>query len=97
MNDNRSSELHAKENTYQPPQSVDDLLRRYACGERYFAGADIPDGANFQNVNLEGASFEGAFLSDADFRGANLGNVNFRNANLKCSDFRGADLKGAVF
>lgn len=82
---------------YQPPQSVAELLERYARGERYFANAEIPDGADLDQVCLAGANLENAWLNDASLREADLRQVNFSNANLKCSDFRGADLEGACF
>lgn len=73
------------------------MLRRYAAGERYFVGADIPDGANIRGVNLEGVNLERAWLFDADFTGANLKRVIFCGANLKCVNFRHANLEGAKF
>ncbi|MBL8793633.1 MAG: pentapeptide repeat-containing protein [Planctomycetia bacterium] len=82
---------------YQPPRTVEELLARYAKGERYFAEADLPDGAVLSGANLEGANLQEAWLSDADFRGANLRTVDFSNSNLKCANFQGADLDGASF
>ena len=82
---------------YVPPESVEEIIARYAVGERYFGHADIPDGADFREATLEDAVFELSFLSSADFRGANLKRVSFRSANVKCSDFREADLEGATF
>ena len=80
---------------YEPPGSVEELLLRYASGERYFAKADIPDGANLSGVNLEGANLERAMLFDADFSRANLRGTSFREANIKCANFRDADLENA--
>jgi len=82
---------------YVPPTSAEELLRRYAMGERRFPEADIPDGACFKGVVLAGAVFEHAWLSDADFRGADLRGVVFRQSNVKVSNFSGADLRGASF
>ncbi len=82
---------------YQAPESAEEILRRYAAGERYFAHADLPDGAVFRSANLEDCTFDHSFLSDADFREANLKGVSFLNSNIKCSDFRGANLQGASF
>jgi uncharacterized protein YjbI with pentapeptide repeats len=82
---------------YQPPQSAEELLRRYAAGERYFVEADIPDGSDLRNSTLAGATFDGGWLTDLDFRGANLRHVKFLSCNIKCSDFREADLEGAIF
>lgn len=77
-------------------ESVRELLRRYAAGERYFTDTDLPDGADMRGVTLEGAHFEDGFLHTADFRGANLRGVRF-NCNVKCADFSGADLTEASF
>jgi uncharacterized protein YjbI with pentapeptide repeats len=82
---------------YQPPKSADELLRRYAAGERYFAEADIPEGSDLRNSTLAHSTFDRGWLSDIDFRGANLRHVRFLSCNIKCSDFRGADLEGAIF
>ena len=82
---------------YEPPQSAEELLRRYAEGERYFAESEL-DHSNydFQNSILEGADFSRSFIT-ADFRGANLKRVSFVSANIKTCDFRNADLEGADF
>ena len=77
-------------------ESVDELLRRYAAGERYFTDTNIPHGSDLRGVTLDGAHFEDGFLHSADFRGASLRGVRF-NCNVKCSDFSGADLTGASF
>jgi uncharacterized protein YjbI with pentapeptide repeats len=82
---------------YDPPQSAEELLRRYAAGERFFPDAEIPDYSSLQEVDLAGASFKGAWLSCIDFRGANLSGCRFEDCNVKCSDFRGADLRNAAF
>lgn len=82
---------------YEPPRSVEELLRRYEHGERYFVGIDLPDGAAMPDVDLQGANLENGWLFDADFRGANLRHVNFTHTNVKCSDFTNADLEGACF
>lgn len=49
-----------------------DVLHRYAAGER-----------NFCNANLRGANFKGQDLSGADFSGADIRSANFTNAILK--------------
>jgi uncharacterized protein YjbI with pentapeptide repeats len=82
---------------YQPPESAEEILCRYALGERFFESADLPDRADFRNAVLEDSIFEDVFLSDVDFRGADLKRVSFRNVKVKCSDFRGADLQDACF
>src|SRR3954465_13454407 len=82
---------------YEPPRSAEELLRRYASGERSFPDADIPDNSSLCAAVLAGASFRGAWLSCVDFRGADLRGCRFDGCNVKCSDFRGADLRGAAF
>lgn len=82
---------------YCPPESKAELLTRYALGERYFAGIELPDRTNLQYADLSGAIFDGAMLSDIDFQFANLTGVSFRNASVKCSDFRSANLCGVSF
>lgn len=82
---------------YQPPKSAEELLARYAQGERYFAETDLPDGSDLENSNLEDANFApGSFLTDCNFRNANLRNTNFSYCNIKVSDFQNADFAGAI-
>ncbi len=76
-------------------ESVEELLRRYAAGDRHFTDTDLPDGSDLRGVTLDGSHFEGGFLT-ADFRGANLRGVRF-DCNVKCADFSEADLTGASF
>ena len=88
---------HMTSPDYSPPESAQDLLRRYAAGECFFPNADIPDGSSLELATLEGAVFLSAWLSDVNFRGANLQRVRFEECNIKCSDFGNADLRGAMF
>jgi uncharacterized protein YjbI with pentapeptide repeats len=87
----------SKLSNYSPPTTVEELLRRYTLGERYFADTDLPDGASFSGQNLEGVNFERSFLHSADFSKANLQGVSFQNSNVKCSDFSYANLRNASF
>ena len=75
----------------------EELLRRYASGERCFTGIQLADGSVLSGADLSGATFENGFFSDIDVRCANLRRTIFRNMNLKCTDFRGADLTDALF
>lgn len=77
--------------------SADDLLRRYASGERSFVSVNVADGSVLKKANLEGAIFQDGFFSDIDAREANFRGTTFRNMNLKCTDLRSADLTRAVF
>ena len=86
-----------QESGYEPPRSAEEILRRYAAGERVFRDADLPEGSSFRGATLAGAIFKEAMLHSVDFRGADLRGVQFVNSNVKCSDFRSADLWDAVF
>lgn len=68
----------------KPPHSVQELLARYAMGEREFSGAFLP------NANLPGVE-----LVDAVLCNARLGGARLTDADLRKVDFRGADLSGA--
>jgi uncharacterized protein YjbI with pentapeptide repeats len=82
---------------YASNPSVEELVRRYNSGERYFHEIDLPERSDLGNTSFADATFDYGFLSDVDFRGANLRNVKFLNCNVKVTDFRGADLEGADF
>jgi uncharacterized protein YjbI with pentapeptide repeats len=87
---------------YSPPRSRNELLDRYAAGERYFAGAELDQNMVPQGiVDLTGAVLDGADFSNcwfsASFSGASLRAVNFTHANVKCCDFSRADLTDAIF
>ncbi|MEQ8468103.1 pentapeptide repeat-containing protein [Coleofasciculus sp. E1-EBD-02] len=58
---------------------ADEVLRRYAAGER-----------DFRRVNLRGQSFKGKDLKGADFSEADIRGANFTNAYLKDAKFCGA-------
>jgi len=82
----------------------EELLKRYANGERDFACADLSgadlygadlNGANLNGADLNGANLNGADLSDANLSGATLNGANLSDANLSYADLYGADLRGA--
>jgi uncharacterized protein YjbI with pentapeptide repeats len=82
---------------YQPPETREELERRYAAGERCFPETELSD-ADLSWVKLDGADFEKhSWFSDANFSGASLRGTSFRECNLKCADFTNADLTGAIF
>jgi hypothetical protein len=58
---------------------AEEILRRYAAGERNFCNADLR-GANFRGQDLSGADFSKADIRLADFRNATLRDANFTNA-----------------
>lgn len=57
---------------------ADEVLRRYAAGER-----------DFRRVNLRGQSFKGKDLSGSDFSEADIRGANFTKAYLKDAKFCG--------
>lgn len=87
---------------YKPPTSAQELLERYAAGERYFARADLSDsslshmcldsanldGANFINARLIYISFRNASLREAVFHGTHFVQVSFEGADISRSDWR---------
>jgi len=82
---------------YRPPESREELERRYAAGERNFPDTEL-SGTDFSRVNLDGANFEKhSWFFDANFAGASLRGTSFRECNLKCANFENADLTGAIF
>lgn len=87
---------------YRPPKSGEELLARYAAGERYFVGAELDHtGADGLLLNLAGAVLDEADFSkcwfQASFAGASLRATKFRDANVKSCDFSRADLTDAEF
>jgi uncharacterized protein YjbI with pentapeptide repeats len=80
------------------------LLKRYAAGERNFAGvtfsSSMLDGKDLQEINLSeadltGVNFSGSNLSHANLSGAKMLCVNLTNTNLSYANLRGVDLSGA--
>ena len=85
----------------KPPQSAEELLERYAAGERDFRGANL-NRANLCEVKLVGAtligaSFTEADLIEADLRGADLRETMFVRTNLSEALLIGGRLSGAYF
>jgi hypothetical protein len=89
--------------------SAEEVLSRYAGGERNFSwkdlsGLDLRDadlrdtnlfGSNLSNTNLTDANLEGANLEGANLGQANLRGALLRNAHLRRVFLAGADLTGA--
>jgi uncharacterized protein YjbI with pentapeptide repeats len=80
------------------------LLKRYAAGERDFAGMRISssmlDGEDLQEIDLNDADLIGVNLTNTNLSGADLSGakmlcVNLTNANLSYANLRGVDLSGA--
>lgn len=90
--------MNTRESFDGPAQTAQDVINRYAVGERVFIDLDltckIPD---FSGASLAGAIFDRSDLLDANFAGADLKNASFKQCCLKLADFRNADLRGACF
>ncbi|WP_299415577.1 pentapeptide repeat-containing protein [Acaryochloris sp. IP29b_bin.148] len=84
--------------------TAEELLERYAAGERDFSGIDLR-GADLRGVDLHGADLSGADLSGADLSGyrnsegiwifSNLSKVNLSGANLEHAFVNAANLSDA--
>ena len=76
-----------------------ELLRRYAAGERDFSKARLRgimlDMTDLKDINLSGADLSGADLSGADLSGANLSGARLCEGIFIKVNFSGADLSGA--
>ena len=82
---------------YRPPENREELLRRYANGERNFPETELSD-ADLSGVTLDGANFEKfSWFGSTNFDGASLRGTSFRTCHVKCASFRNADLTGASF
>ena len=72
--------------------TAEELLDRYAAGERNFAGIKIKrrrrTRIDLTRVNLSGIDLSGAYFSGTNFSGANLSSANFSGADLSV-DFSG--------
>lgn len=76
---------------YTPPTSAEELLERYAAGERYF------EQARLARANLRGADLRGVNLSHADLSSADLAGAEFCFAVLDCTVFDDASLPRSDF
>jgi len=89
--------------------TAQELLAKYAAGERNFVEADLSEadlsgaklskailsGAYLSGANLSGVDLSGADLSDADLGGANLSNANLSYVNLNGANLSDVNLSGA--
>jgi uncharacterized protein YjbI with pentapeptide repeats len=79
---------------------AEELLERYAAGERnfiglYIDGSDELCGADLSNTNFRGAVFDELLLEKTNFSHANLRGVIFGLVGLRGANLQGADLCGA--
>jgi hypothetical protein len=72
----------------------EELLNKYANGERDFAGANLAY-ANLAGAYLAGANLTGAYLARADLTGANLTHADIARADLAYANLTHAYLTGA--
>ncbi len=83
-----------------PILRLDDLLRRYAAGERHFREVVIQGGAervDLAGIDLRGSDLQEVELRDSDLRGANLGYARLSHADLQGADLTEAQCDGAEF
>lgn len=73
---------------------VETLLKRYAAGEREFAGIDLCE-TNLSGINLSGANLSRATFSVTNLSGANLCGANLSGAKLNVARLSGANLSRA--
>jgi uncharacterized protein YjbI with pentapeptide repeats len=74
---------------------VEELLVKYAGGERNFAGINLIE-ANLSGVNLSGVNLSGANLSVSNLSGANLSGANLTGAKLNVARLSGVNLSKAI-
>jgi uncharacterized protein YjbI with pentapeptide repeats len=74
--------------------STEELLKRYAAGERNFCGVDL-SGQLLRGVDLSGANLLEAKLHNTHLEQANLTGVNLSRADLHHVSLTGAILTGA--
>ena len=92
----KNEERDLAKNNHQPPANAEELLARYAAGERAFAGARLSkaylQGAQLSGADLSGANFSDANLEDADLRDAILQGANLQRTALRDVNLENADL-----
>ncbi|HIK13038.1 MAG TPA: pentapeptide repeat-containing protein [Oscillatoriaceae cyanobacterium M33_DOE_052] len=73
---------------------AEEIIRKYATGERNFAGVALPE-INLSRANLTGINFTDAILSIANLSGCNLSDANLSGAKLNVARLSGANLNKA--
>lgn len=76
---------------YQPPTSAEELLDRYAKGERNFMRSSLSE-ANLEHANLFGADLAESSLSEANLTASVLSLVNLAGADLRRASLNDAHL-----
>jgi uncharacterized protein YjbI with pentapeptide repeats len=78
--------------------TAEELLQRYAAGERDFHNSEIRGeliAAALKGINLEKAQFDCSSLEGSDFSDSNLSGVYLSDHFLYECNFSGADLSGS--
>lgn len=70
---------------------ADELLRRYAMGDRYFVNANLRC-ANLSQLCLENIDLSYAKLNLANLSGTNLNKANLAAAQMQSANFSGSNL-----
>ncbi len=80
--------------------TAEELLRRYAAGERDFTGVDLSESklsfANLRNIILKDAYLGYVVMDDTDLSFADLSGANMEGISLGESILQGANLTGAI-
>jgi uncharacterized protein YjbI with pentapeptide repeats len=76
--------------------TAEELLERYAAGERDFSGVDL-SGVNLMEVNLEDVNLACAILRETQFQRSLLNGAIFKSADLEGADFFLASLDRTDF
>jgi Pentapeptide repeats (8 copies) len=79
---------------------AEELLERYAAGEREFDSLDIGGGEELSGANLSGITLTNSFLNEIfmdqiDLSRANLNGTNFAQSSMAGANLRGANLSRA--
>ena len=82
---------------FTPTITVEELLERYAMGERNFIDTSLPHKVDLTGINLAGANLTGANLTGANLSYAWLAGVNLTGANLTGSNISYSQATGAIF
>ena len=78
--------------------SREELVRRYAAGERNFSGYKLDgdlSGLDLSGIDLSNTRLDSYYFERIILRGANLQNARLADVCLVCADLTNADLKGA--
>jgi uncharacterized protein YjbI with pentapeptide repeats len=75
--------------------SYEELLERYADGQRDFSNCILSGVCEISGANLQGAIFVNSDFSEQDWSRTNLSGANLSGAGLEQTLFNGANLSGA--